>query len=199
MGIVDAGFDYTHPAFRHPVDGSLRIARVWEQGTESFEGCHAPEGFGYGIEMTEAADILRAQADATINSHGTHVAAIASGSDTYMEGTWQGTAPGADIVLVSLDQSVTTQADITNAVQYIFDYATEVGKPCVVNLSLGNHDGPHDGTSFFDRMADGMQGPGRLIVGAAGAGKSAAGRHHPVRRGALLSAGSLPRAGGGGP
>ena len=168
VGIVDAGFDYTHPAFRHPVDGSLRIARVWEQGTESFEGCHAPEGFGYGIEMTEAADILRAQADATINSHGTHVAAIAAGSDTYMEGAWQGTAPGADIVLVSLDQRVTTQADITNAVQYIFDYATEVGKPCVVNLSLGNHDGPHDGTSFFDRMADRMQGPGRLIVGAAG-------------------------------
>ena len=168
VGVVDAGFDYTHPAFRHPDDGSLRIVRVWEQGTASFEGCQAPAHYGYGVEMTRSADILRAQADADINSHGTHVAAIAAGSDSYMEGAWQGTAPGADIVLVSLDQSVTTQADITNAVKYIFDYATEVGKPCVVNLSLGNHDGPHDGTSFFDRMADGMQGPGRLIVGAAG-------------------------------
>lgn len=168
VGIVDAGFDYTHPAFRNHADGKLRIARVWEQGTAAFPGCQPPEAYGYGIQLTTPEDILRAQADSDINSHGTHVAAMAAGSDTFMDGLWQGTAPEADIVLVALDQSQCTQADITNAVEYIFAYATEQGKPCVVNLSLGNHDGPHDGTSYFDRMADQMQGPGRLIVGASG-------------------------------
>ena len=168
VGIVDAGFDYTHPAFRRPSDGALRIVRVWEQGTASYEGCTPPAAFGYGVEMLTADAILGAQADATVNSHGTHVAAIAAGSDTFMDGAWQGVAPDADIVLVGLDQSTATHADISNAVKYIFDYADEVGKPCVVNLSLGNHDGPHDGTSPFDRMADDMQGPGRIIVGAAG-------------------------------
>lgn len=168
VGVVDAGFDYTHPAFSDKADGSSRIRRVWEQGTESFEGCTAPQRYGYGIEMTTTEALQRAKADATINSHGTHVAAIAAGRDPFMDNAWWGTAPDADIVLVALDQSTCTHADITNAVEYIFDYATEVGKPCVVNLSLGNHDGPHDGTSAFDRMADAMQGPGRIIVGAAG-------------------------------
>lgn len=168
VGIVDAGFDYTHPAFRRPSDGALRIVRVWEQGTASYEGCTPPDAFGYGVEMLTPDVILSAQADATVNSHGTHVAAIAAGSDTFMDGAWQGVAPDADIVLVGLDQSTATHADISNAVKYIFDYADEVDKPCVVNLSLGNHDGPHDGTSPFDRMADAMQGPGRIIVGAAG-------------------------------
>lgn len=167
VGIVDAGFDYTHSAFRN-TDGTLRISRIWEQATESFEGCSAPQRFGYGIELTKPEDMIRSLADATVNSHGTHVAAIAAGSDTFMEGAWRGTAPEAEIVLVGINQSSCTHADITNAIQYIFDYATEVGKPCVVNLSLGNHDGPHDGTSAFDRMADEMQGPGRIIVGAAG-------------------------------
>ena len=31
VGIIDAGFDYTHPNFRTP-SGELRIRRVWEQG-----------------------------------------------------------------------------------------------------------------------------------------------------------------------
>ncbi|MGM9712592.1 MAG: S8 family peptidase [Prevotella sp.] len=168
VGIVDAGFDYMHTAFSSTADGKQRIRRVWEQGTKSFEGCTAPAKYGYGIEMTTEEALQRAKADANINSHGTHVAAIAAGCDPFMDNAWWGTAPDADIVLVALDQSTCTHADITNAVEYIFDYAAEVGKPCVVNLSLGNHDGPHDGTSAFDRMADAMQGPGRIIVGAAG-------------------------------
>ena len=40
--------------------------------------------------------------------------------------------------------------------------------PCVINLSIGNLFGPHDGTSAFDQMCDSLQGPGRLIVGAIG-------------------------------
>ena len=33
VGIVDAGFDYLHAAFRNPEDGTLRIKKIWEQGT----------------------------------------------------------------------------------------------------------------------------------------------------------------------
>ena len=168
VGVVDAGFDYMHAAFRRPADGALRIKRVWEQGATTLDGASAPTKYGYGIELNTPELIEKAQGDSDSNSHGTHVAAIAAGSDAYKDGAYVGNAPDADIVLVALDLNTSTNADISNAVQYIFDYADEVGKPCVVNLSLGNQDGPHDGTSTFDTMTDAMQGPGRLIVGAAG-------------------------------
>ena len=168
VGVVDAGFDYIHAAFRRPADGALRIKRVWEQGATTLDGASAPAKYGYGIELNTPELIEKAQGDSDSNSHGTHVAAIAAGSDAYKDGAYVGNAPDADIVLVALDLNASTNADISNAVQYIFDYADEVGKPCVVNLSLGNQDGPHDGTSTFDTMTDAMQGPGRLIVGAAG-------------------------------
>lgn len=168
VGVVDAGFDYMHAAFRRPSDGALRIKRVWEQGATTLDGASAPAKYGYGIELNTPELIEKAQGDSDSNSHGTHVAAIAAGSDAYKDGAYVGNAPDADIVLVALDLNASTNADISNAVQYIFDYADEVGKPCVVNLSLGNQDGPHDGTSTFDTMTDAMQGPSRLIVGAAG-------------------------------
>ncbi len=168
VGVVDAGFDYMHAAFRRPADGALRIKRVWEQSATTLDGASAPVKYGYGIELNTPELIEKAQGDSDSNSHGTHVAAIAAGSDAYKDGAYVGNAPDADIVLVALDLNASTNADISNAVQYIFDYADEVGKPCVVNLSLGNQDGPHDGTSTFDTMTDAMQGPGRLIVGAAG-------------------------------
>lgn len=167
VGIVDSGFDYCHAAFRS-ADGSLRIRRVWEQGTSPTEGMSSPEAYGYGLELRTADDILNAGGDITNNSHGTHVASIAAGSDYTGGGALAGMAPEADIVLVSMLEAGGGNVNISEAIAYIFDYADEVDKPCVVNLSLGANKGPHDGTSTFDVIADQMQRPGRLIVGAAG-------------------------------
>lgn len=57
---------------------------------------------------------------------------------------------------------------VLDGVKYIFDYAKSVNKPCVVNLSLGSHLGPRDGSSTFDLLTSEMLGPGRILVGAAG-------------------------------
>lgn len=167
VGVVDAGFDYGHATF-YDAAGNLRIKRVWEQASTPSSPYVSPEKYGYGIELSTPAQIEAAGGDITNNSHGTHVACIAAGSDSFMDGAYRGVAPDADIVLVSMGETSRDNVNLTNALSYIFDYADAVGKPCVVNLSLGNHAGPHDGTSTFDRLADQMQGPGRLIVGAAG-------------------------------
>lgn len=93
VGIVDAGFDYLHSAFRNPTDGSLRIKRVWEQKASTLSGAKAPEKFGYGIELNTPELIEAAQGDTDSNSHGTHVAAIAAGDDDYKDGAYVGNAP----------------------------------------------------------------------------------------------------------
>lgn len=166
VGVIDRGFDYTHEAFRD-ADGNCRITRVWEQSGES-DRYPVPAEFNYGFELTSEEDIEEAAGDVTGNSHGTHVASIAAGSSAFRNGAYSGVASGSEIVLVSMDATDGDSSHLADAMAYIFNYAESVGKPCVINMSLGSQTGPHDGTSSFDRMADALSGEGRLLVGSAG-------------------------------
>ena len=58
--------------------------------------------------------------------------------------------------------------DVLYGVQWIFNKAAVLNKPCVVNLSLGGHFGPHDGSSAYEQALSNMVKPGRIIVAAAG-------------------------------
>lgn len=163
VGIVDTGFEYAHPGFRNSSGHSLRIRRVWNQDNEKGP---FPEGFYYGTELKTEAEILNARYDVVNMTHATHVTGIAAGSDRSTP--YYGVAPGCELALVGMSKVIRDNVTILDGVKYLFDYAASVGKPCVVNLSLGVHTGPHDGTSLFDQACDELQGPGRLMVGAAG-------------------------------
>lgn len=159
IGIVDNGFQYDHVDFLNADKSDTRIKRVWDQhGTGN-----APEGFGYGAEYKTTAEIRAAKYDLTSGFHATHVSGIASGSDKSTP--YYGVAPDADLVFVSFKS---TNAQIVDGIKYVFDYAKSVGKPAVVNISLGSHMGPHDGSSDTDFSFANLVGPGRIIVGAAG-------------------------------
>lgn len=164
IGIIDGGFDYTHPNFYNSTGMSdYRIKRVWEQNATSGT---PPSGFSYGRELATSSAILSAQRDEDNASHGTHVAGIAAGAGGGASTTFMGVAPGADLVFVSTDMSTT---GILDGIAYIQGYAASVGKPCVINMSLGGHMGPHDGTSTFDNICDEyFVGEGRILVGSAG-------------------------------
>lgn len=161
VGIIDSGVEYGHIAFRDQDGDALRIKAVWNQTTNY--GGTAPEKFGYGIEMREPSQILAKTYDTSSTYHGSHTMGTAAGAD--MTNDYYGVAPEADIVFVSFKND---DACIADAIQYIFDYADEVDKPCVINMSLGEHTGPHNGTSTLDRHIDSLTGPGRIIVGACG-------------------------------
>lgn len=161
LGIVDSGFEYGHAAF-YDKDGNYRVKRVWNQLVSNGR---TPAQFDYGIEYTTPTEILNAKTDTPTGTHGTHVAGIAGGSDVTSDYT--GVATDAEFVLVAVKAN-TTSSYIVDGVKYIFDYANSVGKPCVINLSLGSHYGPHDGTSVTDRAFAELTGPGRLIVGSVG-------------------------------
>ncbi len=167
VGIIDAGFDYTHPAFYDAERKTLRIKRVWEQYTKQ-EGASSPADFNYGIELTTPEEILAARGDYDGNSHGNHVVATIAGADTTLYSKYIGIAPEADIVLVSKKEYERGNQNILDGIKYIFNYAKSVGKPCVINMSLGHQAGPHDGTSVFDQTLSELQGEGLIIVGSAG-------------------------------
>ena len=167
VGVIDMGFEYGHPAFYDSTGTTLRIKRVWQQGDSNGT---APTTFGYGSEYTSQSAILNVARSTASETHGTHVAGIAAGcgGNTAAMRKYRGMAPNADIVLVS---STLTTAAIYDAIEYIQEYALSVGKPCVINMSIGNHSGPHDGTSNFDIACDSLLSdyPNKLIlVGAAG-------------------------------
>lgn len=164
VGIIDIGFDYTHPNFYNSTGTSgYRVKRVWEQNATSGT---PPTGYTYGRELTTQTAILSAQRDMTNQSHGTHVAGIASGAGGGASTTYTGVASKADLVLVSANSST---VGFLEAIEYIQNYATSVSKPCVINLSWGSHVGAHDGTSTFDKLCDSFfVGEGRILVGSAG-------------------------------
>ncbi len=143
IGIIDIGFDYTHPNF-YDVSGTnnYRIKRVWEQSATSGT---PPSGYTYGRELTTQTAIINAQRDRVDESHGTHVAGIAAGAGGGVNTTYMGVAPQSDLVFVSTQL---TNVSIADGIQYIINYANSVNKPCVINMSLGGHMGPHDGTSL---------------------------------------------------
>jgi subtilisin family serine protease len=120
------------------------------------------------------------------SDHGTHVAGIAAGR--RVRGTpYVGFAPNADLVFAAFGNSGDEADDINawfssslcDAVRFIFDEAERRGQPAVVNLSLGSHAGPHDGSSLEDRCLDELVGPGRIIV--ASAGNEGEGSYHSTR------------------
>ncbi len=159
VGVIDGGFDYTHPNFRNLNTQQTRISKVWEQ----YGITTAPAPYGsYYVGPTEILNRMRDEID---ESHGTHVAGIAAGSGGISANTaLRGVAYDSEIVLVSAG----TDQGALDGISYIFQQATVQGKPAVINISQGTHVGPHDGFSNFDSMCNNLVGPGKLLVGSAG-------------------------------
>ena len=170
VGILDVGFDYTHPTF-YDLDGNnSRISRIWEQKSIGTP----PNGYSYGHEIIDPVEMLTEQTDNANQSHGTHVAGIAAGSGYGGDGNkYRGVAYESDLVLVGITPAQnqwfnTGMTDIIDGLNYIYDYADSQGKPAVANLSWGCSIGPHDGSSLFSQALDNLTGEGRIFTVSGG-------------------------------
>ncbi len=154
VGIVDSGIDCRHADFMDE-EGNTRILFYQDQST----------GTEYsGDDLGPNGACLNSPDD---DGHGTHVAGIAAGSNSY----YTGVAPSANIIAVQYaitdaEDSFSTQ--VLDGVDYIFEKASALNMPAVINLSLGTSLGAHDGTSLFEQGLDESLGAGRAIVNAAG-------------------------------
>jgi subtilisin family serine protease len=166
VGVVDSGIDWKHPDFKN--SGGSRIRFLWDMSGTG----NPPSGYNYGTEYTKA-DIDAnqcAQIDGNDGGgHGTHVSGIAAGNGGALS-NYVGMAPESDIIFVKgfRNGPYFNSTDVVNGCNYIFGKAQQLGKPAVINLSLGGHFGPHDGSSLYEQALSNLTGNGKVIVASAG-------------------------------
>lgn len=166
IGFVDTGIETAHPDFKDE-NGKTRILRIWDQ---SLNTGGTPSSYGYGIvwDSTQInAGIVTGNDD---GGHGSTVAGAAAGNGNST-GYNQGVAPLADIIMVKSDFSLPNwHMTVADACEYIFKVADSLGKQAVVNLSVGDYLGSHDGTdpasAKIDSLLDAKNG--RIVVAACG-------------------------------
>ncbi len=141
-GLMDQGIDPNHVAFMNSDQSASRVKRVW-----TFMG----EDGSYDTYETPEA-IASFTTDSKDDTHGTHVAGIlAGGYESDRNLPYYGVAKGSDI---AMSAGQLYDANIIYGIENIIEYALAEGKPAVVNLSLGNNVGPHDGTDLFSQYLD---------------------------------------------
>ena len=179
IGLVDSGMDFRHPDFFDSRANSVRVLGIWDQSASADPAFPPPPAYGYGRLYTRAqldADLFSGDLGSVVpyrapeQAHGTHVAGIAAGNGA-MEPAFTGLAPKASILFVECKRSDTRaladMVELAEAMDFIF---TEAGTtPCVINASLGDNLGPHDGTSLVEAYIDNLLAtPGRAVVLSAG-------------------------------
>ncbi|MDP3929684.1 MAG: S8 family serine peptidase, partial [Bacteroidota bacterium] len=164
VAIIDWGFDYTHPMFYDSTLANYRVVRAWDQNKMAGT---PPAGYDFGTAYESKEALLAAKEDTLYvfgpGSHGTHVAGIAGGAGARTPHI--GVALNSDLIFISLRRDAPSLID---AYSYIESYAKSVKKPFVINMSFGNHLGPHDGTTLENIGIDAFAGKGKIIVASAG-------------------------------
>ena len=178
VAIIDTGIDWDHPDFRNPSDQTKsRILRIWDQTLTPITGETAPTGFSVGVEYTQSQ--INNEIDGTpagfvrekdTDGHGTHVAGIAAGNGAALSTKYAGLAPNSDIVIIKAGNGSFDTTNIISALDYLKNLATSLGKPIVVNMSLGSQNGAHDGTDPLEVAIDNFTdtAAGRVVVVASG-------------------------------
>lgn len=168
IGVIDSGFDFTHPVFKDD-KGNLRIKAVYMSGMTYTDG-KGKKAVIDGKELdgtlfdTPEMILDTTQLKQTNTFHGTHVAGCAAASPVanvkgIADGNLAGIAPKAELILSETYadeqqnkkyEGGTTDPEVLNvinAMNYMEDCAKKAGKPLLVTMSMNTAVGPHDGTS----------------------------------------------------
>ncbi|MFT4600196.1 MAG: subtilisin family serine protease, partial [Arenicella sp.] len=168
IGYIDTGVDFNHDDFKN-ADGSTRVLYYWDHSLP-FDPLLTPGKYGYGQVWDSISINNLTITSMDNNAHGTTVTGAGSGNG-LATGTNKGAAPESDIIIVETNFSLPNWTlTVADGVDFIFSMADTLGKPAIVNTSVGGYLGSHDGTDpaaqIIDSLLDDM--PGRVVVAAAG-------------------------------
>ncbi|OIQ36236.1 MAG: hypothetical protein BM555_03090 [Crocinitomix sp. MedPE-SWsnd] len=177
IGYIDTGIDYNHADFKN-ADGSTRVIYYWDQ-TLPYDMTLTPVKYGYGQVWDSISINNLTSASLDNNAHGTTVSGAGSGNG-LANGANKGAAPESDIIIVETSLGVANWTlTVADGVDYIFSMADTMGKPAIVNTSIGTYFGSHDGNDPAGLVIDSLldDKAGRIVVAAAG-NSGAQGKYH---------------------
>lgn len=176
VGVMDVGFDLTHPTFYDTTGSVYRIGAFWDQLLKAEEGSELPVGRSFVGE--EAILAHGHSVDGDSQAHGTHTLGIAAGSG--YGSLYRGIAYESNLCVVS--NAVTsdikyidpddlykyTSATDALGFKYLFDYADMLEQPCVASFSEGYPPYLDSEDSLYAAVLDSLCGPGHILVASAG-------------------------------
>ncbi len=186
VGVIDDGLAFANERFCRVRDGvwRTRLISFWDQGTEAPQTRTTEWGYGQvfghariNAWLQAATDAGRQRIDETRVyhdsgykearprvTHGTHVMDLACGADPRNLSV---VAPA--IVAVQMPPLAVADTSCAKMTSFMLDamlhvlkqadaaWAAEPGVcPCVINLSMGNIAGPHDGSSILESAVDAL-------------------------------------------
>lgn len=165
IGVLDWGFDYTHPMFYDTAMTATRVRAAWDQFRQAGP---APASYGYGAEFATPATLLAAQSDTaniySFATHGSHVAGIAGGGGAGTN--YRGIAFDAQYLFCTF---LVDAAAAVDGVAWMQQIAQQDGKRLVVNMSWGlHHMGTLDGNSLLSQAFDQLAIEGVTIATSGG-------------------------------
>ncbi len=165
IGVLDWGFDYTHPMFRDTTLSTSRIRAVWDQFRQAGP---TPSDYGYGTVAESPMDIQLLGSDTSnvygYSTHGTHVAGIAGGSGAGIG--LKGMAPAAEFLFATL---MVDESSALDAYDWMQSIAEADGKRLVINNSWGLPQwGTPDGSALSNQFIDAMSDEGVVFVSSNG-------------------------------
>lgn len=171
-GLYDIGLDVNHINFKK--NDVLRTKKLWVYS--SYGSCQ------------DISSISTYTTENSTESHGTHVLGMMAGSYNgpaqycVQNGRLYTVVKQTDANSAIPDYGVATDADLAVAcgpladanfvdgVNRIIQYAKSQGKPAVVNLSIGNTVGPHDGTDAASKALAELGKEGIICIAAGNEG-----------------------------
>lgn len=161
VGLADIGFDATHVAFAGRVKGFFYYDAAW----------------GKRVALTDPQEIAEFATDSAGMWHATHVANIMAGG--YMGNGYYGVAPEADIAAAT---STLDDVSILCGIEDIIALGLSAGQRPVINMSLSNNLGPHDGTDLMCRYLAACSDDAMLCLSAGNYGQRTISASHSFDR-----------------
>ena len=159
LAIIDDALPYDDTCLYKDGVPAGRLISAWDQ-SQTEKPVRGAVPYGVEYERNQLVGCEPSNDAWSLCRYGSHGAQVVRASTAQLpaEGDW-------DLLFV---RTTGETAAIVDALAYLHCKQRRLERPLVVNLSYGNHRGPHDGTSALEEALETFSGLGHLVVVSSG-------------------------------